>query len=177
MAGSKQSLENKVAERTALLEQALRGQGELLTEVRRAHALLESTFNAISDAIVVTDMRGYITQANGAVHQLFNRAPAEVLGDTCHSLLAEGQSCPHATSVSQAGVSECEMLNRAQDRVLNLRISRVTDPESNAVGFVAILSADMTRERVIERHLACKQSACPWPGRWSLLSRTRSLRR
>ncbi len=152
MAGSKQSLENKVAERTALLEQALRGQGELLTEVRRAHALLESTFNAISDAIVVTDMRGYITQANGAVHQLFNRAPAEVLGDTCHSLLAEGQSCPHATSVSQAGVSECEMLNRAQDRVLNLRISRVTDPESNAVGFVHAVR-DMTRERVIERHL------------------------
>jgi hypothetical protein len=56
--GDEPSIERTVAERTALLEQALRGQAELLAEARRAHALLDSTFNAIGDAIVVTDAAG-----------------------------------------------------------------------------------------------------------------------
>lgn len=152
MAEKDYALENEITERTALLEEALRGQGELLTEVRRAHALLESTFNAIRDAIVVTDAQGQITQANEAVRQLFNRVPTDVIGDTCHSLLAEGKGCPHATATLHDEVIECELLNRAQDRVLNLRVSRVNDPDSGAVGFVHAIR-DITRERVIERHL------------------------
>lgn len=91
-----QTFEERLAARTALLEQALRGQAELLAEVRRAHALLASTFNAIGDAIVVADATGRITQANSAVSHLFNRGPEDVIGDTCHSLLAEGLVCPHA---------------------------------------------------------------------------------
>jgi PAS domain S-box-containing protein len=130
----------------------LRGQGELLTEARRAQAKLESTFNAIRDAIVVTDARGHITQANDAVQHIFHRAPVDVIGDTCHSLLAEGKPCPHARLAPQESVVESELLNRAQDRVLNLRVSRVNDPESGAVGFVHAIR-DITRERVIERHL------------------------
>ena len=144
--------DTELNERTALLEAALRGQGELLTEARRAHALLASTFNAIRDAIVVTDARGRITQANDAVQQLFNRVPLDVIGDTCHSLLAAGKSCPHAALAPHESVVEDELLNRAQDRVLNLRVSRVNDPESGAVGFVHAIR-DITRERVIERHL------------------------
>lgn len=152
MTGTDHPIENTVSERTALLEQALRGQAELLAEARRAHALLDSTFNAIADAIVVTDAAGRITQANDAVRQLFNRTPAEVTGDTCHSLLAEGRSCPHALPTTREGVVESEILNREQDRVLNLRVSRVNDPESGAAGFIHVIR-DITRERVIERHL------------------------
>src|SRR5690349_2346648 len=74
-------------EREALLEQALSGQGELLAVARRALSLLASTFNAINDAIIVTDAAGRITQANTAVLRIFNRTPDEVIGDTCHSLL------------------------------------------------------------------------------------------
>jgi signal transduction histidine kinase len=50
------------------------------------------------------------------------------------------------------GVLEIETLNRARDRALNLRITPVTDPESGAVGFIHVIR-DVTRERVIERHL------------------------
>lgn len=144
--------ENEVTQRTALLEAALHGQGELLTEARRAQVLLESTFNAIRDAIVVTDAQGRITLANDAVQQLFTRAPWEVIGDTCHSLLAEGLPCPHVTLIPHESVIEEERLNRAQDRMLDLRVSRVNDPDTGAVGFVHAIR-DITRERVIERHL------------------------
>nr|AQQ75136.1 hypothetical protein [uncultured bacterium] len=141
-----------LSERAALLEQALSGQGELLAGARRAHALLVSTFNAISDAIIVTDAAGRVTQANDAVLRLFNRAPDDVIGDDCHSMLDESQGCPHPRMPEDEGVLEVETLNQARDRALNLRVSRVTDPESGAVGFIHVIR-DITRERVIERHL------------------------
>jgi PAS domain S-box-containing protein len=146
------TFEERLAERTALLEQALRGQAELLAEVRRAHALLASTFNAIGDAIIVTDATGRITQANSAVSHLFNRGPEEVIGDTCHSLLAEGLVCPHAFAPESEGVVERELLNRERNRVLNLRVTGVSELEQPTAGFLHILR-DVTRERVIERHL------------------------
>ena len=72
--------QNDLSRRAALLEQALSGQGEMLAVARRAHALLASTFNAISDAIIVTDAAGRITQANDAVLRLFNRASGYTVG-------------------------------------------------------------------------------------------------
>lgn len=141
-----------LSERAALLQHALSGQGELLAEARRAHALLESTFNAISDAIIVTDAAGRITQANDSVLRLFNCAPDEVIGDTCHSLLAEGQDCPHLQSPGSDGVVERELLNRARDRILNLRVTSVPETAQQAGNFIHVIR-DITRERVIERHL------------------------
>jgi signal transduction histidine kinase len=49
-------------------------------------------------------------------------------------------------------VLEVEALSRARDRALNLRVSRVADPESGAAGFIHVIR-DVTRERVLERHL------------------------
>jgi PAS domain S-box-containing protein len=139
--------DNDLSERAALLEQALSGQGEMLAGARRAHALLASTFNAISDAIIVTDATGRVTQANDAVLRLFNRAPDDVIGDTCRSMLDESQGCPHPQMSEDESVIEIETLNRARDRALNLRVSRVIDPENGSVGFIHVIR-DVTRERV-----------------------------
>jgi PAS domain S-box-containing protein len=143
---------DEIAERVQLLEHALSGQGEILAEARRAHALLVSTFNAIGDAVVVTDAAGRITQANAAVQRLFDRTADDIIGDSCHSILNSSQGCPHLHTPSDDGVLESETLNRARDRVLNLRVSRVTDPAQNEASFIHVLR-DVTRERVIERHL------------------------
>jgi PAS domain S-box-containing protein len=146
------TIPDDLSERAALLEHALSGQGEMLAEARRAHALLESTFNAISDAIIVTDAASRITQANDSVLHIFNRAPDEVIGDTCHSLLAEDQGCPHLQSPGNEGVVERELLNRERDRILNLRVTSVPEPAQQAGSFIHVIR-DITRERVIERHL------------------------
>jgi PAS domain S-box-containing protein len=139
-------------EREALLEKALSGQGELLAVARQAVSLLASTFNAINDAIIVTDGAGRITQANTAVQRIFNRTPDEVIGDMCHSLLDEDHGCTHLQTREGGGMIECELLNRARDRALNLRVTAVTDPSQQAVNFIHVIR-DVTRERVIERHL------------------------
>jgi PAS domain S-box-containing protein len=143
---------DELSERATLLEQALSGQGELLAELRRKHVLLASTFNAISDAIIVTDPAGRITQTNNAVRILFNLAPEDVIGETCQSLLAEGQTCPHFRSAGHSGVIESELLNRERDRVLNLRVTGLIDPEQQGAGFIHVIR-DVTRERVAERYL------------------------
>jgi two-component system, NtrC family, sensor kinase len=140
------------SERETLLEHALSGQGEMLAEARRTRALLESTFNAINDAIVVTDAAGRITQANEAVLRLFSRTPDEVIGDYCHSLLAEGRDCPHLQVPGTEEVIEREILNRERDRVLNLRVTSVIDHAKQTGSFIHVVR-DITRERVIERHL------------------------
>ncbi len=139
-------------ERAVLLEQALSGQGMLLAEAQQARALLQSTFDALSDAIIVTDPAGRITQANGAVADLFGLAPEVVIGQDCHTLLAEGQVCPHTTGAEQESVTERELLSRARDRVLNVRINHITDADQQISGFVHVIR-DITRQRVIERHL------------------------
>ncbi len=152
MTKSDHTFKERLTERTALLEQALRGQAELLAEARRAHTLLATTFNAIGDVVILTDATGRITQANSAVQRLFGRTPEAVIGDTCHSLLAEGQVCPHSFVPEDEGVIERELLNRERNHVLNLRVTSVTDPEQPASGYLHIIR-DITRERVIERHL------------------------
>jgi PAS domain S-box-containing protein len=139
-------------ERAELLDQALRGQGMLLAEAQQARALLQSTFDALGDAIIVTDPAGRITQANGAVADLFGLAPEEVIGEDCHTLLAEGQVCPHTGGAGQESVTERELLSRARDRVLNVRINHITDANQQISGFVHVIR-DITRQRVIERHL------------------------
>lgn len=141
-----------LSERATLLEQALSGQGELLAELRRKHALLISTFNAIGDAILVTDAAGRVTEANEAVRFLFNLVPEEVIGTICHSLLAEGQTCPHLRSIGQTETVECELLNRRQDRALNLRIAAIPEPDQQGTRYIHVIR-DVTRERVLERHL------------------------
>jgi PAS domain S-box-containing protein len=152
LAALKRTLEDKITERTALLEQALRGQRELLTEVQAAHALLQSTFNALTDAVIVTDPAGRITQANGNVAALFGRAPEEVLGDQCQSLLTEGQACLHLPAVEREAVLERETANRARDRLLSLRVSSIADAQRQVIGFMHIIR-DVTRQRALERHL------------------------
>jgi PAS domain S-box-containing protein len=152
LAAIDRTLEERVTDRTALLEQALRGQRELLIEVEEAHALLQSTFNAMTDAVIVTDPAGRITQANGSVATLFGRAPEEVIGDYCHWLLAEGQSCPHTPSLDGEAVVERETANRARDRLLSLRVSRITDAEKQLIGFIHVIR-DITRQRAMERYL------------------------
>lgn len=84
--------------------------------------------------------------------RLFNCAPDEVIGDTCHSLLAEGQDCPHLQSPGSDGVVERELINRARDRILNLRVTSVPETAQQAGNFIHVIR-DITRERVIERHL------------------------
>jgi|GEM_PF-790836 len=152
LAALNRTLEEKVIERTALLEQALQGQRELLAEVREAHRRWQSTFNAMKDAIIVTDTTGHIEQANDAVLDIFHRAKEELVGEECAALLAEDQHCSHDIQQNSGSVIEREVLSRDRDRLLNLRISSITDMNNEVIGYVHVMR-DVTRQRAMERHL------------------------
>ena len=78
--------------------------------------------------------------------------PDVVIGDNCRSLLAEDLECPHLQSPGYGGVVERELLNRGRDRILNLRVTSVIAPAQRMGSFIHVIR-DITRERVIERHL------------------------
>ncbi|HXG63856.1 MAG TPA: ATP-binding protein [Blastocatellia bacterium] len=139
---------SRMRERTEMLERALRGQGAMLNEAREARRVWEATFNAMADAIVITDTAGQITLANRAAAETFRQPPGELLGQSCDALLIEGAACPHRGR----DVKEGEILSRAGDRLLNIRVSSFGSADGHVTGFVHVIR-DVTRERALERHL------------------------
>jgi signal transduction histidine kinase len=130
-----------------VLERALRGQGELLNESQTARKLLETIFDAMDDAVVITDCDGLITMANHAVADIFNRAPDDLAGQPCGALFAPGFDCRHIPPLL-----EREVLSVSQERLLNLRVTSFSDAENSIIGYVHVIR-DVTRERALERHL------------------------
>ncbi|HXG92424.1 MAG TPA: ATP-binding protein [Blastocatellia bacterium] len=145
-------IEGRIIERTEMLESALRGQGALLSEAREARRIWEATFNAMADAIVITDAEGQITLINNAASEVFHRTSEELAGQNCDALLIGDFTCPHRLSLREQDSKGREILSRAGDRLLNVRASSFLDAAGQVAGFVHVFR-DVTRERVLERHL------------------------
>lgn len=150
--GAGKSLEAASAERTDMLERALRGQRELLAQAQEARRLWESTFNAMADAVVITDLSGRIMLSNNQASAVFNLTPAQLLDKSCDELLAEGSACPHRSLYDGRIVSEAEALSRAGDRFLSVRASRFEDASGKPAGFVHVIG-DITGRKIMERQL------------------------
>jgi PAS domain S-box-containing protein len=140
------------AERTDMLERALRGQRELLAQAQQARQLWESTFNAMTDAVVITDLSGKIRLSNNQALAVLNLTPAQLLDRSCDELLAEGSTCPHRSLSDGRIVSEVEALSRAGDRFLSVRASRFEDASGKPAGFVHVIG-DITQRKIMERQL------------------------
>jgi PAS domain S-box-containing protein len=153
-AGHTQSSESEIETGNSLLERVLRGQSEMLNEVRQSLDLLESIVNAMDEATVVADTSGRIWHVNRAAVSIFN-APAEhLLGRSCGQLLAEGTVCPHHLL---AGGHESEgrrsdVMSRAGDRLLEVRVAELS-AGGRFEGYLHVIR-DVTLDRAIERRLA-----------------------
>lgn len=152
LAALESRIEGRVAERTDMLERALRGQGDLLNEAQEARRVWEATFNSIADAIAITDPSGRIILANQAASQMFDLMPSALLAERCRSLIAPGVACPHETDSAEPPVRGYEIMNRARDRLLNVRVSKFENAEGEVAGFVHVIR-DVTHERALERQL------------------------
>jgi two-component system NtrC family sensor kinase len=145
-------VEGRVAERTEVLELALRGQGDMLSEAREARRIWEATFNSINDAIAITDIDGRITLASARAAQVFGRQPEDLIGEHCDALMAGGYLCPHEESLGNHNLVEREVPSRAGNRLLNVRVSNFADADDRPTGFVHVFR-DVTEQRAIERQL------------------------
>lgn len=136
-------LENRVAQRTAELEQ----------ERRRLQAILD----AAGESIVFTDPAGVIEYANPALEQLTGYTAAEMRGQTPR--LWSSDRTPRAvhtqlwTTILNGGIWRGEVVNRRKDgRVYDaaLIVSPLADANGSLVGFVG-LQRDISRQKEIDR--------------------------
>lgn len=145
-------VEGRVAERTEVLELALRGQGDLLSKAREARRIWEATFNSITDAIAITDVNSRIKLVSEHASEVFGRNPEELIGAACNQLMASGYACPHKESPLKQNSAEREGLSREGKRLLNIRVSRFEDAEGHTAGLVHVYR-DVTEQRAMERQL------------------------
>ncbi|GBC76718.1 Sporulation kinase E [bacterium HR08] len=144
-------LEERIAERTELLERALSGQEHLLEDVRAARAQWEATFNAIADGLVLTTPEGIIEQANEALARFVGLPREQWLGQSCRLLwerLGRSGACPHERVVATGRAQEEEVVEAATGRTFRVLMTPVRSVRGEILGVVHIF-----REVTLERHL------------------------
>ena len=108
--------------------------------------------NETAEAIVITDVTGRITMANGAALNIFYPTRAELLEKTCNDLLVEGQECPHTALLRDHSVIERQVFSRGGNFLLEVHANRLEDTEGRLSGFAHVMR-DVTSERALEHHL------------------------
>jgi len=128
-AGVMETLEQRVADRTA----------ELAEAKERVEAILAS----VGDQVVVTDLNGVIISVNAAYEKLTGYSAAEASGQK-PSLLASGQTPPQVyqqmwAAITQGQIWSGELINRRKDGSLydaHLTIAPVRNQAGHIVGYV-----------------------------------------
>jgi DNA-binding response OmpR family regulator len=113
----------------------------------RARREWEAIFNAINDAIVITDAEGRITRVNHAAGRLFDQDADEISGSRCANLLDRNTVCPHYSLSEFVPSVEVECPSRRADLQLMIRAQRITDASGTPVSFAHVLraTAEVTR--------------------------------
>jgi signal transduction histidine kinase len=103
------------------------------------------------EAVVITDAAGRITMANCAALKVFHPAEVFMRGTTCNMLLAEGVDCPHNAVSQEHPLVEREIISRANDRLLNIRVTSFEDANGHICGFKHLIR--VAKERALESQL------------------------
>jgi signal transduction histidine kinase len=107
--------------------------------------------NRKDEAILITDIAGRITMANCAALNILRPTEVFMRGTTCNVLLGEGADCPHKTVSKEHPLVEHEILSRAGDRLLNIRVTSFEDANERMCGFKHVIR--VVKERALESHL------------------------
>ncbi|MET3133216.1 diguanylate cyclase (GGDEF)-like protein/PAS domain S-box-containing protein [Oxalobacteraceae bacterium GrIS 1.11] len=160
LAAERASLEQRVDERTAELEQLARSL-EREIQIRRANEeflrLSSQVFEATQDAILITDAAGLIITSNPAFTRITGYQGAEVTGWNIMRLGAEADQAMLAAmqqGVSSGGHWSGEVLTRRKSGATYpclLSVSTVRGPEGALVNYIAVF-LDIS-ERKAEQHL------------------------
>jgi PAS domain S-box-containing protein len=139
---------------TERLESSWNRQQELLREASFARRELETIFDAMTDAVVITDAEDHIVRANRAYYRLRRVEPEEAVGhvltDIAHTNV-DWRSCD-VCMVRRAG--QHAVIFKSADRNdigrdLEIRIDPIFNDEGQRAGAVQVLR-DLTEKRLAE---------------------------
>jgi PAS domain S-box-containing protein len=117
----------------------------------------EKTFNAISDWVAITDLKGRILRTNTAAEKFTGVPMSEIVGQSCCKLVHGSEKpipcCPLQKMLHTRQREIAELKVPDADRWLMVTIDQVTDQAGNLVGAVHIMR-DITEHKQAEKALA-----------------------
>jgi len=117
----------------------------------------ENTFNAISDWVAITDLKGRILRTNTTAEKFTGVAMSEIVGQSCCKLVHGSEKpipgCPLQKMLHTRQREIAELKVPDADRWLMVTIDQVTDQAGNLVGAVHI-TRDITERKKPEKPLA-----------------------
>ncbi len=135
------------------------GRKRMEEELRASVRLWDNTFDAMNDAIMISDENGKVVRCNRAMLYLLEQAPDQILGkthwDIVHPAEEPGSDCAF-TLMLQSRRRESMML-RLQMHWFNVTIDPILDADGRLTGSVQILT-DVTEHRQFEEQLRESES-------------------
>jgi len=138
-------MEARLAEQTMIAEVLQRGKEEW-----------EKTFNAISDWVAMTDLKGRILRTNRAGEDFTGIPVAEIVGQSCCKLVHGSEKpipgCPLLKMLATGQCATAELQVPQSSQWLMVTVDPITDQGGKIVGTVHI-ARDITKRKKIEETL------------------------
>jgi PAS domain S-box-containing protein len=128
-------------------------------EIYESKNLLESTMDAIPDAIGVLDNNLNVIRYNKAGHALLNKSPEEVMGKKCYQIIGRNKPCNKCAVVKSLKSKKIEQIERYEDDLdiwVNLRAYPITDKQGNITKIIEHFQ-DITKYKKLTRDLQDKE--------------------
>jgi PAS domain S-box-containing protein len=133
------------------LDQAWRRQRQLLEEVSVTKRELEATFDAMTDAVVITDAEDRVVRMNRAFCDLYGEPEERVLGHTLSELGHPGgewRDCPSCVARRGGDSATVQLLptENVSGRWCEVRVDQIRNRDGQRVGAVQVIR-DVTEEQ------------------------------
>ena len=112
------------------------------------------TFDAMKEAISVTDLEGRIVRANKTMSIMVNKDFKEILGNTCRDLLLDTEHPQDICPLERAKLSKKREIRifKTGDKFIECIVDPILDENNNVVGTVHILT-DITNIKKSEEEI------------------------
>jgi PAS domain S-box-containing protein len=139
------------------LDQAWQRQRQLLDEVSVTKRELEATFDAMTDAVVITDGDDRVLRTNRAFCNLIGEAPERVLGEILSDLTRgdgrrPGCAAGAARPARESATVQISPEENVSGRWVEVRVDQLRDGAGRLVGAVQVIR-DITEEKAAEERV------------------------
>ncbi len=128
-------------------------------EIYNTKELLESTMNAIPDAIGVLDSEFNVIRYNTAGYELLNKSPQEVKGRSCYQLIGRSEPCKECAvqrSIHSKKIEQVERYEEDLDIWVNLRAYPIINDEGEITKIIEHFQ-DITKYKKLNKELQNKE--------------------
>src|SRR5208283_2989909 len=115
-----------------------------------------TTFDSITDIIIIQDKDNRITRSNKAAADLLKTTPKELLGHLCqealHGTSEPPVNCPHLETLRTGKPAEAEIYNQQLEAYFHEVTSPIFNEKGEVIGSIMV-ARDVTKQKRMEEQL------------------------